>query len=119
MLLIFFSPWCETYVKKTLPETAAACRRVREQAEALSAKGDVRLLGLSWGIWENAADLKAYQAMYNVTIPLALDATGDIFRAYKVTQMPTIVVLGPNGREVRRMSGTLDDLVSLLMKARS
>lgn len=116
--LVFFSPWCESYLKKTLPASSIACQSAREQSEALSAKAGVRWLGVSSGLWTNAAELKAYQAKYRVTIPLALDTTGDLFRAYKVTQAPTVVLLGQDGREIRRMAGTMGDLAPLVGRTR-
>jgi len=47
--LMFFAPWCESYLAESRPSTATACRRVREAVEPLAARGDAsgRLSGSS------------------------------------------------------------------------
>lgn len=103
--LVFFVPWCEGYLGKTQPATAVQCRSAREQADRLAARGDARLIGIASGLWSNAADMREYEARNHVGIPLALDKSGDLFRAYGVTEIPTVVVLDPRGKEIRRFTG--------------
>ena len=55
---------------RCLPSTA--CRRVREQVEALAAKGDVRWLGVSSNLWTSEAELNEYRTTTGTKIPLAL-----------------------------------------------
>jgi hypothetical protein len=64
-------------------------------------------------VWADTTDLKAYQTENAVQIPVALDATGNLFRSYYVTSVPTVVVLGPDGEERHRASG--GDIAALLM----
>jgi len=103
--LVFFVPWCERYLKTTQPDASAQCRSAREQADRLVAGGTVRVIGIASGLWTNAEDLTDYKTQNQVAIPLTLDASGDLFRAFRVTRSPTIVVLGPDGHEVHRYTG--------------
>jgi thiol-disulfide isomerase/thioredoxin len=103
--LLFFAPWCEGYLDKTQPATSAACKSTRQQADRLAASGSTRLLGVASGLWANMADMRDYEARNKVAIPLSLDKSGDLFRAYRVTKIPTIVVLDPQGKEIRRLTG--------------
>jgi hypothetical protein len=101
--LVFISPWCESYLATTRPELSANCRHTREQVSAAAAAPDVRWIGIASGLWANAEDLRKYQAEYKVTIPLTLDASGAIFRAFRVNNVPTVLIADAQGRIVRRI----------------
>jgi hypothetical protein len=103
--LVFFAPWCEGYLEKSQPAAALQCRSAREQADQLASAGSTRLIGVASGLWANVADMRDYEAKNRVAIPLTLDRSGDLFRAYRVTRIPTIVVLDTEGREIRRLTG--------------
>jgi hypothetical protein len=102
---VFFVPWCEDYLKDSQPAAARQCKSAREQADQLAAAGRVRLMGVASGLWTNARDMADYQAQNRPRIPLTLDASGQLFRAFHVTKWPTVVVLGPDGREAKRYVG--------------
>jgi len=104
--LIFFVPWCEDYLRTTQPDASSQCRNARQQGDRLATTGSVRVIGVASGLWTNTADLTAYKTQNRVAIPLTLDASGDLFRAFRVTRSPTIVVISPDGREVRRYIGS-------------
>ena len=103
--LVFFVPWCEDYLKTSQPEASSQCRSARQQVDHLAATGTVRIIGVASGLWTNAADLTEYKMSNQVAIPLTLDGAGDMFRAFRVTRSPTIVVLAPDGHEIRRYTG--------------
>jgi peroxiredoxin len=111
-VLVFMSPWCEGYLKESRPAMSVECREVREQTEKLAPGSPARWVDIASGLWADAADLKSYQSKNSVKIPLALDATGNLFRGYSVTRVPTVVVLGPDGQERHRASG--GDIAALL-----
>jgi hypothetical protein len=104
-ILVFLSPWCESYLAASKPEIAANCRSVREQFTALAADPRVRWLGIASGLWANSEDLRKYRTENKVPIPLTLDASGDVFRAFRVNEVPTILVADAGGRIVRRIEG--------------
>jgi uncharacterized protein YfaP (DUF2135 family) len=108
--LVFLSPWCESYLATTRPEVSANCRSARTQFSALATDPRVRWLGIASGLWANTEDLRQYQSKNGVTIPLTLDSSGEVFRAFRVNEVPTVLVADADGRIVRRIdgSGTLD-----------
>jgi thiol-disulfide isomerase/thioredoxin len=105
-VLVFFSPWCESYLATTRPEVAANCRSVRAQVSDLSKDPLVRWLGIASGLWANAEDLRKYRAENKVSIPLTLDASGEVFRAFRVNDVPTVLVADAGGRIVRRIEAS-------------
>ena len=113
-VLVFLSPWCESYLETTRPEVSARCRTAREQIEALSADGRIRWLGIASGLWANRDDLRKYRTQYKVRIPLTLDQSGREFRAFRVNDVPTLIVADATGKIVRRIdAGTSRDAEAL------
>lgn len=113
-VLVFLSPWCETYFAKSRPALAASCKGVREQVAALSRDSQVRWLGIASGLWAGKDDLLAYQREHQVTMPLALDASGTLFRRFRVMHVPTLLLIDAQGHVVRRIEGVDAQLPSEL-----
>jgi hypothetical protein len=63
----------------------------------------VRWLGIASGLWAAPSDLRAYRAEYKVAIPLTLDESGAWFRAFQVTNVPTVIVADAQGKIVQRI----------------
>ena len=104
-VLVFMSPWCESYLEKSRPLASKKCRQVREQIEAVAKDVDVRWLGIASSLWTTRDDLSDYETQYKATIPLALDDSGVWFRSFRVMNVPTIVVAAAGGKIVRRVEG--------------
>lgn len=105
-VLVFFSPWCETYLAGSRPEVGARCRQAREQVDALAReRTDVRWLGVAFGLWAVERDLVDYRAMYGTSIPLMLDESGEWFRAFDVRDVPAVLLADSDGRLVHRSDG--------------
>ncbi|WP_284319687.1 TlpA family protein disulfide reductase [Dyella acidisoli] len=104
-VLVFMSPWCETYLAQSRPAVAASCRAVREQVTALSRDDHVRWLGVASGLWAGKDDLRAYQQEHHLTMPLALDDSGALFRRFRVMHVPTLLVFDAQGKLVQRIEG--------------
>src|ERR1700688_49576 len=102
-VLVFLSPWCESYLETTRPAVSANCRRMREQVTAVADESGVRWLGVASGIWATPPDLREYRLKYHVNIPLALDESGALFRAFNVNEVPVVLVADGSGRIVRRI----------------
>ena len=77
---------------------------MREQIQALHGESGVRWIGIASGLWATTDDLLVYRKKYNVRIPLTLDGSGDRFRAFNVTQVPTAVLVDSTGRLGRRLA---------------
>jgi quercetin dioxygenase-like cupin family protein/thiol-disulfide isomerase/thioredoxin len=97
-VLVFFSPWCESYLAKSRPTASQACRRVREEMNDLATHSDARWLGIASGLWASARDLADYQKQPGTPVPLTLDASGRLFRTFGVRDVPTVVLLDAQGR---------------------
>lgn len=110
--VLFFSSWCEWYLEKSRPGTSKACARARVAIEKLAAD---RGLGVDWvgvagGPWATAQDLADYRKNHKITIPLALDTAGSLFRAFGIRDIPTIVLIDNAGKIVRIISPAEADL---------
>jgi thiol-disulfide isomerase/thioredoxin len=118
-VLLFLSPWCESYLATTRPEVAADCRRMRQQVAALKHDPGVRIrwLGVASGLWATADDLKAYQREFHTGIPLTLDESGRDFRTFDVTQVPTALIVDAHGRILRKVVGDQFSVSSALRAA--
>lgn len=118
-VLVFMSPWCETYLAKSRPAVATSCREVREQVSALVSREDhVRWLGIASGLWADQADLRAYQQAHHLALPLALDDSGALFHRFGVMHVPTLLVFDAQGKLVRRIEG-VDTQLGETLKALS
>jgi peroxiredoxin len=104
-VLVFLSPWCESYLETTRPAVSANCRRMRDQVNALAGQSTARWLGIASGLWATAEDLRDYRTQYGVAIPLTLDESGGLFRSFSVTELPAALITDGNGRIVRRVEG--------------
>ncbi|HKT27131.1 TlpA disulfide reductase family protein [Dyella sp.] len=113
-VLVFLSPWCETYLAHSRPALAASCKAVREQVTSLSRDSPVRWLGIASGLWSGKDDLLAYQREHHLTMPLALDASGTLFRRFRVMHVPTLLLIDAQGHVVRRIEGVDAQLPSKL-----
>ncbi len=106
-VLVFLSPWCESYLETTRPAASANCRRMREEVTAVAGEGagegNARWLGVASGLWATPPDLREYRLKYHVNIPLALDESGALFRAFNVNAVPVVLVADGSGRIVRRI----------------
>jgi thiol-disulfide isomerase/thioredoxin len=108
-VLVFLSPWCESYLAKSRPQLSQSCRGMREQVDALAKKrSDLRWLGVASGLWAARDDLEGYKKTYRVQIPLTLDASGELFRSFRVMHVPTVLLVDAQGRVTRRIEADGD-----------
>jgi peroxiredoxin len=105
-VLVFMSPWCESYLADSRPGIATSCRQVREQVDALAKEQpQLRWLGIASGIWATKDDLGEYQAKYKTALALTLDDSGQLFRSFRVMKVPTVLLADANGKIVARFAG--------------
>lgn len=101
-VLVFFSPWCESYWKDSRPTESAACRQVRETADQ-AAGADHGWLGIASGLWASPKDLDDYRAETKTRLPIVLDSDGRLFRAFDIHGVPTVILIGADGRITRKL----------------
>jgi thiol-disulfide isomerase/thioredoxin len=102
-VLVFLSPWCESYLATTRPAISASCRRTREQVDELAQDQRVRWIGIASGLWASADDLRKYRDDYKIGIPLTLDESGALFRIFRVADVPTVLIADAQGKLIRRI----------------
>jgi peroxiredoxin len=120
LVLVFLSPWCESYLADSRPARAAACRRAREQVAALAASdAGVRWLGIASGLWATREDLEEYRTAHAIPVPLALDDSGALFRTFGVREVPALLVVDAQGRIVRRLGDAGEALRAELGRLRA
>ena len=99
--LVFFSPWCESYLRASRPATSRACGRVRAEATRLSKQGGVDWLAVAAPLWTSPAELADYGKAHPGTPRLALDRDGAAFAAFGIRAIPSVVLLDAAGRVAR------------------
>ena len=105
LVLVFLSPWCESYLAASRPARAAACRDARVAIDALAASAaGVQFLGIASGLWASRDDLAEYRSDHRVAVPLALDDSGALFRGFGVREVPVLILADRDGRIVDRFS---------------
>jgi quercetin dioxygenase-like cupin family protein/peroxiredoxin len=102
-VLVFFSPWCESYLEKSRPASSQECKRVREEMNQLAPHGDAHWLGIASGLWASPKDLADYQKDAGTEVPLTLDTSGRLFRAFGVRDVPTVVLLDAQGKVAAKL----------------
>jgi thiol-disulfide isomerase/thioredoxin len=102
-VLVFLSPWCESYLATSRPIVAENCRSMRAQVSELSGDPRIRWLGVASGLWADAEDLRKYRRKNGLTIPLTLDESGAIFREFRVNEVPTVLIADDQGKLIRRI----------------
>lgn len=101
--LMFFSPWCESYLRESRPATAQACQRVREEAEMLAAAPGIEWLAVASPVWSSEKEVAEFARSKKSRIAMQLDKDGALFNAFGVRQIPSVVLLDKQGRVARIM----------------
>lgn len=101
--LLFFSPWCESYLRDSRPATAQACRRVREEADALAAASGVEWLAVASPVWSSEQEVAEFARSQRSRVTMRLDRDGSLFNAFGIRQIPSVVLLDRQGRVARIM----------------
>jgi peroxiredoxin len=118
--IVFFSSWCEWYLQKTRPGTAHACARVRQSVETLiHQKSNIDWLGVAGGPWATESDLADYRTNNQVTLPIGIDASGALFRAFGIRDIPTVVVIDSAGTVIQIIKPSTSDLTEALSATRT
>jgi len=115
--VVFMSAFCESYLATRAPERAANCKRMREALDQAIAAGQLRAVGVASGIWTTQKDLDDYAHGAGKGMPMVLDASGKLFRAFGVRDGPTVVLLDAKGRVAGRVAPG-GDLAAALQAAK-
>jgi peroxiredoxin len=117
LVLVFLSPWCESYLESSRAAMSAHCRDVRLQVEELAKQHpNTRWLGVASGIWASPDDLTKYVSKYGVTIPLTLDESGTLFNSFHVRSVPTVIAINGHGVIEQRIEGNDPSLATQMSR---
>ena len=79
---------------------AVKCTEFQEHITELYEKyeGRFQWVGVAQSLWTNRDDVKEYQTRLKVPYPMGLDTGGRWFREFDIRNVPTVVILDPNGK---------------------
>jgi thiol-disulfide isomerase/thioredoxin len=98
VLLNFWATWCVP-CRAELPALAGVA----------AAHADADLAVIAVNLHEDAELAGAFLERIRVDLPAALDPDGALARAYGVVNLPTSILIGPDGTIVARHVGYLDE----------
>jgi cytochrome c biogenesis protein CcmG/thiol:disulfide interchange protein DsbE len=94
VVLNFFASWCGPC------ELEAA-----DLERAWQANRDRAVVFLGVAVQDTARDARAFLSKHRVSYPAVFDERGDTFTRYRVTGIPTTIVVDPEGRTAARHAG--------------
>jgi peroxiredoxin len=96
VLLDFWATWCKPCLK--------AFPKLNELHKKYSARG-FTVVGLNQDGPRNQAKIKPFVASMNIEFPILIDANNQVMRQFSVQNLPTAVLISPDGRIVGRYVG--------------
>ncbi|MBD3336711.1 MAG: redoxin domain-containing protein [Candidatus Eisenbacteria bacterium] len=115
ILLDFWATWCKP-CRKALPE-------IQDIHERFDPRG-LTVIGISADGPRNFSKVRPFAARMGLTYPIALDASGDIQKNFRVTGLPTTVLIDTSGVIVSVRRGyrpgegeELSDLIESILPA--
>lgn len=98
VVLVFFESWCEL------------CARQQPDITALSEEYRDTVLFVGVGHESSRADATKFVRDNDIDYPIGLDASGDVWRRYRVDEPPLIALISKGGRLVRGWPGGTSEL---------
>ena len=114
-VIFFISTWCHWYLKDSEPEMATACVNTRKTLQTLQHTNGEQsnIVAVVSRLWTTKKEIAAYRKKFNIGYPMLLDKSNEIFHAYQVKQVPTVIVLDRNGIIRYRATGNISNPASL------
>lgn len=98
VVLVFFESWCEL------------CARQQPDITALSEEYGDTVLFVGIGNESSGEDTAAYVREHGIDYPVGLDASGEVWRRYRVDEPPLVALVSKGGRLVRGWPGGTTEL---------
>lgn len=98
VVLVFFESWCEL------------CARQQPDITALSEKYRDTVVFVGVGHESSREDTTKFVRDNDIDYPVGLDASGEVWRRYRVDEAPLIALISKGGRFVRGWPGGTDEL---------
>jgi peroxiredoxin len=98
VVLVFFESWCEL------------CARQQPAITALAEEYRDTVLFVGVGNSSSGEDTAAYVREHDIGYPVGLDASGEVWRRYRVDEPPLVALVSRGGRLVRGWPGGTSEL---------
>jgi thiol-disulfide isomerase/thioredoxin len=100
--LFFVATWCDWYLKASRPAMSKSCVAAQQQVNKLAAQyPQINWVGVVTRFWTEEKDVVEYKNKFDVHHSLTIDNTNEVFLAYGVKDIPTLILID-NGKEVFR-----------------
>ncbi len=92
--LFFTATWCDWYLKDSRPAISQQCINAQHSINEFKGQFDnIRWQGIISRLWTGEPELASYVKKYQITFPMAIDASNSVFHHYKVKDLPTLVIV--------------------------
>ncbi len=103
-ILFFVATWCDWYLKDSRPDSSKQCITAQNTVNKLYKQfPDYNWVGVVSRLWTGEKELVKYTNKYNISHPLAIDTSNEVFYKYDVKQFPTLIIL-KNDKVVLRLT---------------
>jgi thiol-disulfide isomerase/thioredoxin len=100
VVLNFWASWCPP-CRWEMPSFEEIWREYKDQ--------DVVFVGIA--VSDEEKEARAFAESAGVSYPLGLDAAGEFARAYRVTSLPTTILIDREGNEARKIANVANETV--------
>jgi len=92
--LFFSATWCDWYFKDSRPEMSQQCIKAQNYiANASESYKELNWQGIISRLWTGAEELTQFKNKYQIQYPINIDSQNQLFYQFKVTTLPTLVIV--------------------------
>jgi len=92
--LFFSATWCDWYFKDSRPEMSQQCIKAQNYiANASESYKELSWQGIISRLWTGAEELTQFKNKYQIQYPINIDSQNQLFYQFKVTTLPTLVIV--------------------------
>ena len=104
LLLYFWATWCKP-CRKTQPKVADLAKKYKDRVE---------VVGINVGGLDSPKDIKKYISRHRITYAMLIDRDDEAVKAYSVSAIPVIILMGESGKILFRDNEPPEDLGKFL-----
>jgi len=91
---LFTATWCDWYLQDSRPTASQQCIAAQKSVNKFSQQFDnINWQGIISRLWTGPAELANYTKKYQVTYPIAIDESNNMFHQYGVKELPSLVLV--------------------------
>ena len=104
LLLYFWATWCKP-CRKTQPKVSALAKKYKDK---------VKVVGINVGGLDSPKDIKKYISRHRITYTMLIDHNDEAVKAYSVSAIPVIILMGESGKILFRDNEPPENLEKFL-----